>query len=179
MAPIGDLHPTSDPQVLDPRRPHLDPVTSEASRLLCVGVHFDGAFRRRGIDELCVHVERFTAPSSGRDAVRVLAHALYARRVQFAYAQALAMVWLTGVFTTDFVFLLLVCPCLLIAFAAAVARYARAVPDLTFLRGVAFPVRWPGWLNLLHASLAVAGGVVAALASGAALSETVSLLLGG
>ncbi|MGG2461217.1 hypothetical protein ACO0M4_15575 [Streptomyces sp. RGM 3693] len=69
---------------------------SEATRLLCAGVYFDGQFRRRVIQELVEHEERPIAPSLGYDALPVLAHALQARRREAQTGLLLLAVW--GVF---------------------------------------------------------------------------------
>ncbi|MGV4925571.1 hypothetical protein K2224_19630 [Streptomyces sp. BHT-5-2] len=66
---------------------------SEATRLLCAGVYFDGQFRRRVIQELVEHEERPIAPSLGYDALPVLAHALRARRGEAVTGLVLLAVW--------------------------------------------------------------------------------------
>ncbi|MFF2233739.1 hypothetical protein [Streptomyces anulatus] len=66
---------------------------SEATRLLCGGVYFDGMFRRRVIEELVEHEERPVAPSLGIDAVPVLAHALSARRREAWTGLVLLLLW--------------------------------------------------------------------------------------
>ncbi|MCX4966837.1 hypothetical protein OHA98_18740 [Streptomyces sp. NBC_00654] len=66
---------------------------SEATRLLCAGVYFDGVFRRRVIEELVEHEERPVAPSLGIDALPVLAHALRARRRETGTGLALLLIW--------------------------------------------------------------------------------------
>ncbi|MEU7638911.1 hypothetical protein [Streptomyces sp. NPDC039016] len=66
---------------------------SEATRLLCAGVYFDGQFRRRVIQELVEHEERPIAPSLGYDALPVLAHALQARRRETQTGLLLLAVW--------------------------------------------------------------------------------------
>lgn len=65
----------------DGRAP-VDPVATEAGRLLCAGTYLDPAYRDRVIEELYVHEERFPPPSYGFDASRVLAHALRALRTR-------------------------------------------------------------------------------------------------
>lgn len=66
---------------------------SEATRLLCAGVHLDQRFRRRVIEELVEHEERHVAPSLGLDVEPVLAHALLGRRREAATAGWLLAVW--------------------------------------------------------------------------------------
>ncbi|WP_405880214.1 hypothetical protein OG762_17180 [Streptomyces sp. NBC_01136] len=66
---------------------------SEATRLLCAGVHLDTVFRARVIDELIGHEERPAAPSLGVDVVAVLAHALRARRREALTGLGLLAIW--------------------------------------------------------------------------------------
>lgn len=66
---------------------------TEATRLLCAGVYFDGTFRRRVIEQLVEHEERPIAPSLGIDARPVLAHALHARRKETGTGLVLALIW--------------------------------------------------------------------------------------
>ncbi|KUO22412.1 hypothetical protein [Streptomyces dysideae] len=66
---------------------------SEATRLLCAGVYFDGTFRRRVIEQLVEHEERPIAPSLGIDALPVLAHALHARRRETGTGLVLLLIW--------------------------------------------------------------------------------------
>ncbi|MFF2013798.1 hypothetical protein ACFVWY_32690 [Streptomyces sp. NPDC058195] len=68
-------------------------MRSDATRLLCAGVHLDSDFRGRVIQELVLHEERPVAPSLGIDAVPVLAHALRARRAEVRTALMLLVVW--------------------------------------------------------------------------------------
>ncbi|AJC61108.1 hypothetical protein [Streptomyces sp. 769] len=82
-------HTTSPPQTAAP--PEYG--RSEATRLLCAGVYFDGQFRHRVIQELVEHEERPIAPSLGYDALPVLAHALRARRRETATGLVLLAVW--------------------------------------------------------------------------------------
>ncbi|MGW6273462.1 hypothetical protein [Streptomyces sp. NPDC055060] len=77
---------------------------TEATRLLCAGVHLDAAFRRRVVSELVGHAERPVAPPLGADVLPVLAHALRARREELFTALLLAAVW-TGFLVTDAVML--------------------------------------------------------------------------
>lgn len=68
-------------------------VRSDATRLLCAGVHLDSDFRGRVIQELVLHEERPVAPSLGIDALPVLAHALRARREETRTALMLLVLW--------------------------------------------------------------------------------------
>ncbi|MDI3419295.1 hypothetical protein [Streptomyces luteolus] len=70
---------------------------SEATRLLCAGVYFDGDFRRAVIEQLVEHEERPIAPSLGIDALPVLAHAVRARRQEIGTGLALLALWVTFV----------------------------------------------------------------------------------
>ncbi|MEO3978546.1 hypothetical protein [Streptomyces sp. CAU 1734] len=141
-------------------RAPAEPAVSEATRLLCAGVHLDGQYRDTVLDELYVHEERFTAPSFGFDAARVLAHALHARRVELGWALGILALWILAVPLTGGLFLLLVMPCALVAVAPWI-RGRSARPRL-FRVVAAFAVRWYGriWLLLallLFAALAVFG----------------------
>ncbi|MFG2650047.1 hypothetical protein [Streptomyces sp. NPDC048436] len=78
--------------------------TTEATRLLCAGVHLDAVFRRRVVSELVGHAERPVAPALGADVLPVLAHALRARREELFTALLLAAVWF-GFLVTDAVML--------------------------------------------------------------------------
>ncbi|MFC8126200.1 hypothetical protein [Streptomyces sp. NPDC057302] len=73
---------------------------TEATRLLCAGVHLDAVFRRRVVSELVGHAERPVAPPLGADVLPVLAHALRARREELITALLLAAVWI-GFLVTD------------------------------------------------------------------------------
>ncbi|TQF07027.1 hypothetical protein E6W39_38645 [Kitasatospora acidiphila] len=66
---------------------------SEATRLLCAGVYFDGEFRQRVIEQLVEHEERPVAPSLGIDALQVLAHAIRSRRQEAQAALYLLVIW--------------------------------------------------------------------------------------
>ncbi|MEU6761462.1 hypothetical protein ABZ916_02960 [Streptomyces sp. NPDC046853] len=74
--------------------------STEATRLLCAGVHLDAVFRRRVVSELVGHAERPVAPPLGADVLPVLAHALRARREELFTALLLAAVWI-GFLVTD------------------------------------------------------------------------------
>ncbi|MEV8017620.1 hypothetical protein AB0O76_15030 [Streptomyces sp. NPDC086554] len=73
---------------------------TEATRLLCAGVHLDAVFRSRVVSELVDHAERPVAPPFGADVLPVLAHALRARREEVTTALLLAAVWI-GFLVTD------------------------------------------------------------------------------
>ncbi|MER7985190.1 hypothetical protein ABTY53_06240 [Streptomyces noursei] len=89
--------PSNTPSPTGPSSPSDGPPSeqglSEATRLLCAGVYFDGQFRRRVIQELVEHEERPIAPSLGFDALPVLAHALSARRREAQTGLLLLAVW--------------------------------------------------------------------------------------
>ncbi|MFE9633820.1 hypothetical protein [Streptomyces sp. NPDC006463] len=101
----------------------VHPSKSEAGRLLCAGVYLDTAYRERVIDELYVHEERFTAPSYGFDAARVLAHALRARRIEMAWAVAVVAVWALGLLLLQTFIVFLIVPGLLLSGAGQIKRY--------------------------------------------------------
>ncbi|WP_208948728.1 hypothetical protein [Streptomyces subrutilus] len=105
----------------DGRAP-VHPSQTEAGRLLCAGVYLDTAYRDRVIDELYVHEERFTAPSYGFDAARVLAHALRARRVEITWAAAVAGVWALGLLLLQTFIVFLIVPALLLGGAGRIRR---------------------------------------------------------
>ncbi|MEU9305199.1 hypothetical protein [Streptomyces sp. NPDC048269] len=100
----------------------VHPSKTEAGRLLCAGVYLDTAYRDRVIDELYVHEERFTAPSYGFDAARVLAHALRARRAAVAWAAAVVAVWALGLLLLQGFFVFLLVPALLTSGAGRIKR---------------------------------------------------------
>ncbi|MFG2984300.1 hypothetical protein ACGFYQ_24095 [Streptomyces sp. NPDC048258] len=106
----------------DGRAP-VHPSQTEAGRLLCAGVHLDTAYRDRVIDELYVHEERFTAPSYGFDAARVLAHALRARRIEMAWAVAVVAVWALGLLLLQTFTVFLIVPALLLSGAGQIKRH--------------------------------------------------------
>ncbi|MFD7712031.1 hypothetical protein ACFV6E_23185 [Streptomyces sp. NPDC059785] len=74
---------------------------SEATRLLCAGVHLDTVFRARVLDELVGHEERPAPPSLGVDVVSVFTHALRARRQEAAAALVLTGIW-AGYFLVEY-----------------------------------------------------------------------------
>ncbi|MFI6145306.1 hypothetical protein [Streptomyces sp. NPDC051109] len=105
----------------DGRAP-VDPVATEAGRLLCAGAYLDPAYRDRVIEELYVHEERFPAPSYGFDAARVLAHALRALRTEAAWSAAIVAVWGLGLLLTRAFFLFLLVPALLLSGAGRIKK---------------------------------------------------------
>lgn len=106
----------------DDGRAPVHPSLTEAGRLLCAGVYLDTAYRDRVIDELYVHEERFTAPSYGFDAARVLAHALRARRIETAWAAAVVAVWALGLLLLQTFIVFLIVPALLLGAAGRIRR---------------------------------------------------------
>lgn len=129
-------------------RPPVEPAVSEATRLLCAGAHVDRRFRSAVIDELYLHEERFTAPSYGIDAARVLAHAVYARRLELGWALGLLALWcLAGLLVGAF-FLMVLLPCLLLSLAPRI-RGTSGDPSLP-RRLLAFLARWYGRLVLTY-----------------------------
>ncbi|WP_053692016.1 hypothetical protein [Streptomyces sp. WM6372] len=105
----------------DGRAP-VDPVATEAGRLLCAGAYLDPTYRDRVIEELYVHEERFPAPSYGFDAARVLAHALRALRAEVAWSAAIVAVWGLGLLLTRTFFLFLLVPALLLSGAGRIKK---------------------------------------------------------
>ncbi|MFD9408413.1 hypothetical protein ACFWBN_15560 [Streptomyces sp. NPDC059989] len=106
----------------DGGRAPVHPSLTEAGRLLCAGVYLDTGYRDRVIDELYVHEERFTAPSHGFDAARVLAHALRARRIETAWALAVVAVWALGLLLLQTFIVFLIVPALLLSGAGQIKR---------------------------------------------------------
>ncbi|SCG00915.1 hypothetical protein GA0115259_107125 [Streptomyces sp. MnatMP-M17] len=124
----------------------MEPAASEACRLLCAGVHMDRGFRDAVLDELYVHEERFIAPSTGFDAARVLAHAVRARRTELAWSAGMLALWIIAVPLTDWVLLLFVFPCLLLAIAPWIRGRGSGTP--WYRKAAALVVRWYGRLML-------------------------------
>ncbi|MFD3518556.1 hypothetical protein [Streptomyces sp. NPDC058657] len=133
--PGQSAQPTGD-------RAPVDPSLSEASRLLCVGAYVHHVFRRKVVEELYVHEERFAAPSYGIDAVRVLAHALRARRIEISWAVGLLSLWVLATKLSSFLFLLLLAPCLLLALASFVRGTDKQTNGPR--RALALVLRWLG-----------------------------------
>ncbi|WP_063832372.1 MULTISPECIES: hypothetical protein [Streptomyces] len=90
VPPAPSLPPDGPPGEPPPVSPY---AKSEATRLLCAGVHLDPDFRRRVIAELVEHDERSVPPSLGFDLVTVLAHALRARALEIRTGAVLAAIW--------------------------------------------------------------------------------------
>ncbi|WP_432252475.1 hypothetical protein [Streptomyces sp. HNM1019] len=93
-------------------------ATSEATRLLCAGAYLDDDFRDAVVDELYVHEERAVAPSLGIDAVRVLAHALRARRLEACWTAVLVSLWVLDFLLAQGFFYLFLISCALLLLAA-------------------------------------------------------------
>ncbi|AZK97292.1 MULTISPECIES: hypothetical protein [Streptomyces] len=130
------------------RREPVPPAASDACRYLCAGVHADDRFRSAVIDELSVHEERFTAPSFGIDAARILAHATYARRRELGWALAVLAVWVLAVPLAGGYFVVLLCPGIVLALLAwadsAIAKSSALA------RGAVALVRWSARLLLAY-----------------------------
>ncbi|MFJ8844019.1 hypothetical protein ACIRFF_14075 [Streptomyces cyaneofuscatus] len=127
-------------------KPPVHPAASEASRLLCAGVHLHDGYRDAVIDQLYVREQCFVAPSTGFDAARVLAHALRARRTELGWAGGIVAAWLLGAVLTGGVIGALFVPCILLAVAPWVRGSAPNPP--VYRRVVAFLMRWYGRLFL-------------------------------
>ncbi|NEA39052.1 hypothetical protein, partial [Streptomyces sp. SID11385] len=139
------------PQAAPATRVPVPPAASEATRLLCVGVHHDRAFREAVLDELYVHEERFAAPSTGIDAGRVLSHAVRARNQDVAWAAGILGLWLLGLVVTGGLLFL----ALLGSVGLVVARWIRGTGPLDsgvalVRRVLAFWVRWMSRLYLAY-----------------------------
>ncbi|MFF0741111.1 hypothetical protein ACFYVL_12000 [Streptomyces sp. NPDC004111] len=142
-------------------RTPVDPSLSEATRLLCTGAYVHHAFRTKVIEQLYVHEERFAAPSYGIDAVRVLAHALRARRIELAWAVGMLALWVLATKLTEGMFLMLLAPCVLLALAPFVRGTGKQANGTR--RALALLVRWYGravlaFLLLTFLSRGFAGG---------------------
>ncbi len=140
----------ASPPFLAARAP-VPPAASEATRLLCVGVHHDRAFREAVLDELYVHEERFPAPLTGVDAGRVLSHAVRARNQDVAWAAGILGLWLLGVVVTGGLLVV----GLFGSIGLVAARWIRGTGPLDSgialaRRVVAFWVRWISRLYLVY-----------------------------
>jgi hypothetical protein len=97
---VSTAYLPEQPRPVDPAAsagmPPVPPHASEATRLLCAGTYLDAGYRDRVIEELHLNMQRFTAPSLGLDAARVLAHALRARRWELQWAGAVLGLWIVG-----------------------------------------------------------------------------------
>lgn len=140
--------PGPPPPATDPRRA---PAVSEATRLLCAGTYLDDRFRDAVIDELYVHEERFTAPSLGIDAARVLAHALRARRIELGWSAGILALWIIAFPVTKGLVMLFVLPFLLLGIARWVRGRSARAP--LYRTAPAFLLRWYGRLTLLQTVL--------------------------
>ncbi|MFI7024810.1 hypothetical protein ACIBMZ_19050 [Micromonospora sp. NPDC049900] len=69
----------TDPPTVPGQRPASPPVTSEATRYLCVAAHTDERFAERVLDEVLGDEVRAVAPSVGFDVSPVVRHCLVAR----------------------------------------------------------------------------------------------------
>lgn len=138
---------------------HAPPRASEATRLLCAGAYLDADYRDRVIDELQLNEQRFVAPSFGFDAVRVLAHALRARRRELAWAGAIVGLWVVGIALSGYLLAGFVVPSLLLGIAAWIRGRAERPP--LYRRVPAFLIRWWGRISFaifLIATVATAFG---------------------
>ncbi|MGW4604620.1 hypothetical protein ACWENS_15275 [Streptomyces sp. NPDC004532] len=128
-----------------PAQPPSPPHASEATRLLCAGVHLDSVYRDRVIEELHLNEQRIVAPSLGFDAARVLAHALRARRLELAWAGAVIGLWLVGSALSGGLLLGFLVPSLMLAIASWIRGRAGDPP--LYRRVPAFFLRWWGRLT--------------------------------
>ncbi|MFE9554034.1 hypothetical protein ACFYOD_11200 [Streptomyces sp. NPDC006703] len=132
--------------------PPVHPALSEATRLMAAGAYLDEEYRDAVIDELYVHEERIVAPSLGFDAARVLAHALRARNLEIAWSLGILVLWVLGVVVTDYAFLVILVPCLLLGAARLIRGTAR--PASWYRTVPAFLLRW--WARLMLALFVIA-----------------------
>ncbi|MGW6457606.1 hypothetical protein ACWF94_17100 [Streptomyces sp. NPDC055078] len=130
---------TQEPDRAWARAP-VEPAASEACRYLCAGVHIDGHYRDAVIEELYVHEERFTAPSFGIDAARVLAHALQARRNELGWALGVLTLWVLAIPLTDRLFLLFLVPSLVLTLVAGLGDTLGRAP--AYFRLIALGLKW-------------------------------------
>ncbi|MEU5161910.1 hypothetical protein AB0G74_20225 [Streptomyces sp. NPDC020875] len=129
-------------------REPVAPEASDACRYLCTGVHTDDRFRSEVIEELSVHQERFTAPSFGIDAARVLAHAHHARRRELAWSLGILALWVVAIPLTGGQFLVLMIPSLILALIARLDSTGRKTPAAG--RAVLSLLRWSARLLLAY-----------------------------
>ncbi|WP_240649171.1 hypothetical protein [Streptomyces sp. Z26] len=152
----GGGAPPADPAVW--AKPRVEPAASEACRYLCAGVHMDGEYRAKVLDELYVHEERFTAPSFGIDAARVLAHALHARRLELAWGLGFLLFWVVSTLLTGWLFILLALPCLLLAMGKALTRRTGETAQASAARTLgSTALRWYGRILLAIVLLVLLG----------------------
>nr|WP_238431729.1 hypothetical protein [Streptomyces cavernae] len=152
----------------------MPPGASEATRLLCAGTYLDAAYRDAVIEELYVHEERIAAPSLGCDAARVLAHALRARRIELGWAAVILGLWVVGLPVTEYVLIVFLLPCLMLA-AAAWIRGAQEQPPW-YRRLPAWWLRWWGRLVLVL-SLVVMAQTAFGAGDGTELAELIEVLV--
>ncbi|MFE0426668.1 hypothetical protein [Streptomyces sp. NPDC058953] len=138
-------------------REPVAPEASDACRYLCAGAQTDDRFRSTVIDELSVHEERFTAPSFGIDAARVLAHAHHARRRELFWSLGILALWLVAVPLTGGAFLVLMIPSLVLALLAWTESVSKKTPAA--VRGLLAVFRWVArlWLAYLLVTMLVRG----------------------
>lgn len=132
----------------------MPPGASEATRLLCAGTYLDADFRDAVIEELYVHEERLAAPSLGHDAARVLAHALRARRLELGWAAGILALWVVGLPLSNYLLIVLLFPCLLLAVASWI-RGTREHPPW-YRRFPAWWLRWWGRFFLIYTAFTTA-----------------------
>ncbi|MEU3601363.1 hypothetical protein ABZ714_21980 [Streptomyces sp. NPDC006798] len=127
-------------------REPVAPEASDACRYLCTGVQTDDRFRSEVIEELGVHQERFTAPSFGIDAARILAHAHHARRRELAWSIGILALWVVAIPLTGGQFLVLMIPSLILALVARMDSTGRKTPAAG--RALLSLLRWSARLIL-------------------------------
>ncbi len=127
--------------------PATAPYASEATRLLCAGTYMDSGYRDRVIDELYLNEQRVVAPSLGFDAVRVLAHALRARRLELGWDAAILGLWVVGAALTEGWLLVLLGLGVQLAIASWIRGSGEAPP--LYRRVPAWFLRWSGRLGVL------------------------------
>ncbi|EFG65215.1 LOW QUALITY PROTEIN: conserved hypothetical protein, partial [Streptomyces sp. SPB074] len=159
----GSAAPPADPSPVSaaaPRDP-VPPAASEATRLLCVGAHYDRDFREAVLDELYVHEERFPAPSVGIDAGRVLSHAARARHQEVAWAGGILGLWALGLLVSGW----LVLPALFFSLLLLLARWVRGSGPVTssvvlVRRVLALWLRWYARLGFAFLAVALLGALL-------------------
>ncbi|MFG2508873.1 hypothetical protein ACGFOW_25610 [Streptomyces rubiginosohelvolus] len=139
-------------------KPPVHPAASEASRLLCAGVHLHDGYRDAVIEQLYVQEQRVVAPSAGFDAARVLAHALRARRAQLGWAAGILAAWLLGAVLSRGIVATLFFPGVLLALAPWVR--GPSVEPPVYRRVLAYLMRWYGRISLVLIGLLVLGSAV-------------------
>jgi hypothetical protein len=142
----------------------------ETTRLLSAGTYLDAGFRDAVIDELYGHQERIVAPSVGFDAVRVLLHALRARRLQTYWAFSVVVLWVLGFLMAGAFFAYLAAPAVAL-FIAPVLAGAPIGMNPGRLRNRGRPMSRAR--RVLALSMSVTGGVLFAGYGGAAIANVV------